>query len=324
MDRFTYGIFRSSVDNRLIERGDGIVVCLSGGIDSMSLTCLLQEFQEKIDIRLHLVHFHHGLRAESDEEAEFVFATAKKKSIPVSLFKATHLKDAAGKQNWARLWRQRCLKEKKKELGYDKVALGHHLGDLIETQIWRMLRGGSLFALNPIRALAPPYIRPLLNTAKEDLRAYLLRIGQPWREDKTNRNDSYTRNMIRNRLIPIMKECAGGKLEEKFLALNEDASLLKNFFREAVPAQSYRQKELSFESISALNPIFAKELIHQYLLYNKQREITRASIDKIYQLVTSNRGGWLVCLKRDAAVFGKSKRIRLINQNENRTDEYSA
>ena len=315
MDRFTYSIFKTSVDNRLIEEKDRIVISFSGGVDSMSLFCLLQAFQEKIDIDLHLVHFHHGLRAESDEEAEFVTATAKKRSVPVTIYRATHLKDAAGVQNRARQWRYRRLKETMKELGFDKIALGHQLGDLIETQIWRMLRGGSLFAFNPMQISALPYIRPLLHTSKEDLCVYLQRIGQPWKEDKTNQNDNYTRNMIRNRLLPIMKDCSGGKLEEKFLALNKDAYLLKGFFREMVPAKRYRQKELSYGSISKLNPVFAKELIHQYLLYHNQVEISRASIDKIYRLVTCNRGGWLVCLKKGVAVQGKSKKISLIRQN---------
>ncbi len=315
MDRFSYHLFKFSEENQLIEKGDKILVSISGGVDSTSLFRLLHAFREKIDMQLHLVHFHHGLRKESDEEERFISALADRYTTPLSVIKATHLKGASGMQNSAREWRYRHLNQVMRQLDYRKIALGHHLDDLIETQIWRMLRGGSLFAFNPMQVLSLPYIRPLLNTRKEELTAYLRKIGQDWTEDMSNQADDYTRNMIRNQILPLMKDCAGGRLAEKLLALNDDATQLKYFFNDLVPTHKYQQKELSFRMISELNPIFAKELIHQYLIYNNQLEITRASINRIYELVTGNRGGWLVCLKNGISVLGKSKKISLVKHD---------
>ena len=311
MDRFAFRIFNDSVKKRLIEAQDRIIVSVSGGVDSMSLLCLLQAFREKIDITLHLVHFHHGLRKESDDEANFISAMAKERAVPVSIYRTNRLKGVAGMQNRAREWRYRHLRKTMEALGFHKIALGHHRGDLIETQIWRMLRGGSLFSLNPIQASAPPYIRPLLATPKEELRAYMRRIGQPWKEDGTNRSDDYTRNIIRNRLFPILETCAGERWEEKLLALADDALQLRDFFRETVPPATYRKREIDFRTISNLNPVFAKECIHQYLLHNGQREITRDNIDTIHRLASSGRGGWKVCLKGGATAVGQSKKICL-------------
>ncbi len=105
MDRFSYKIFQFATNENLIKSGDKIIVSISSGIDSMSLFCLLNAFREKIDIDLHLVHFNHGLRAESEEEENFLLKIAEERSTPISIIRAEHLKDKKDMQNRARKWR---------------------------------------------------------------------------------------------------------------------------------------------------------------------------------------------------------------------------
>ncbi len=312
MDKFSYKVFQFSTQEKLIKPGNKILVSISGGIDSMSLFCLLNTFRKKIDIDLHLIHFNHGLRAESEEEETFLQKMAEKKSIPISFIRADHLRNKKGMQNRARKWRYDHLNEILKKLNFDKIALGHHLNDLMETQIWKLLRGGSLFSMNPIQLENPPYIRPLLYTRKSELKEYLISIDQEWREDKSNFSNDYTRNHIRNEIVPLMKESAGDRLEDKFLALNEDSLHLKQYFNTIIPPETYEKDTLSFETISNLNPLFARELIHQFLIFHSQEEINRANIRKIHELVKSNKGNWQVVLKNKRCVLGKNKKIRLV------------
>lgn len=311
MNRFCYHIYQSCLAEGLIQNHDRIIVSLSGGIDSMSLCCLLSEFREKIDLDLHWVHFNHGLRPESEDETLFIRDFSRKKGVPVSIVRTDRLSGQKGVQIRARQWRYENLNRLMTELGFNKIALGHHLNDLVETQIWRMLRGGSLFSFNPIQKENFPYIRPLIHVPKSDLEKYLTEIDQDWCEDATNSESNYTRNLIRNQLIPVLQECAGGKLEDKLLALDHDARLLKEFFQQQVPPENYQRDSLQYSDIMTYTPLFARELIHRYLLFQGQSEINRANIELIFKQVKTNRGNWSLNLKNGVRVLGRHKSITL-------------
>ncbi|MBT6612106.1 MAG: tRNA lysidine(34) synthetase TilS [Deltaproteobacteria bacterium] len=311
MNRFGYQIYKTCITEGLIRHGDKIIVSLSGGIDSMSLCCLLSEFREKIDLELHWVHFNHGLRSESENEALFIRDLSRKKGIPVSIIKTDRLSGQKDMQNKARQWRYENLNRIMIQQGFDKIALGHHLNDLTETQIWRMLRGGSLFSFNPIQMKGLPYIRPLIHTPKRDLEKYLNEINQDWCEDASNSGSDYTRNLIRNELMPILQACAGGKLEEKLLALDHDARLLKEFFQEQVPEEHYQCDSLQYSQILTSPPLFACELIHRYLIYHGQTEINRANVELIFKQIKSKRGNWSIDLKEGVQISGHHKLVTI-------------
>ena len=316
MDSFSYRVFTLSREKGLIRPGDRLIVSLSGGVDSMGLFCLLHSFSKQIALDLHIVHFNHGLREESRQEEEFLRDLAKRQGVPITVFKATSLKGATGIQQQARDWRNKHLIEVLNEQKFNKIALGHHLDDLVETQIWRMLRGASLFSLNPIQESNPPYIRPLLRFRKQDLENYLLSINQRWCEDRSNSENEYTRNVIRNQLIPIMQEQSGGRLADKMLALNDDAHHLKLDFECQVPPATVESEELGYPSILTLSPVFAKELIHRFLLFQGQTDITRSHIEDIYRLVKLNRGNWQIVLKNDCIITGQDKKLTIIQRSD--------
>lgn len=312
LDRFSFSILQFAQEQKLIDPTDKILVSVSGGVDSVCLLIVLNAFRIKIDLELHLVHFHHGLRAESDEEADFVKDLGNSLALPVTIRKTSELKGSRGMQNKARIWRFQQLESLMTELNANKIALGHHLDDLVETQLWRLMRGCSLFSLNPIQVRHLPYIRPLLHTPKSALVNYLNSIGQPWREDDSNQTTDYTRNLIRHKIIPIMDECAGGKLSEKLLGIDTDARHLREHFDECVPASCYEQTELDYHTVSSLNPLLGHELIHRFLIFHEQGEVTRVHIEKIYGLILSGKGNWTVNLKEGISVRGDKKKVKLI------------
>ncbi|MFH2131453.1 MAG: tRNA lysidine(34) synthetase TilS [bacterium] len=315
MNRFCYQIYQSSTRDGLIEPHDKIIVSLSGGIDSMSLCCLLSAFREKIDLDLHWVHFNHGLRPESEDEAGFIRELAQAEKIPVSIIKTDTLSGQKGMQNRARQWRYENLNRIMAEQGFGKIALGHHLNDLIETQIWRMLRGGSLFAFNPMQKINLPYIRPLLHIPKSALEQYLSDIDRKWLEDRSNSGNDYTRNQIRNQLVPLMQTCAGGKLEEKMLAIDQDARLLKALFQETVPQERYQRESLQYGQVLSVPPVFARELIHRFLIYHGQKEIHRTNIELIFEKIQSNVGNWTIDLKEGVQLSGRYQIITIRKKN---------
>ena len=311
MDKFAYNIYSLVKENQLIKAGDKILVSLSGGLDSVSLFRVLLHIRESMEFDLHLCHFHHGLRQDSDQEQEFVQELSKETLVPFTVHSTKHLSEGGDLQNRARQWRYEKLRNMQEENGFSKIALGHHLNDLMETQLWKMMRGGSLFGLAPMQIEMFPFIRPLLYTSKEELKAWCIKLGYEWREDNTNQQNNYTRNRIRNQIVPYLKQNGFDKMEEKMLSFFRDALSLREFFEESVPAEQYKSDALDFGVISRLPRIFALETIHQFLLYHKVEEIHRSNIEEIYRLVKENRGNWKINLKSGRIALGIKKQIRL-------------
>ena len=159
---------------------------ISGGCDSVALTRIFYSFLKKIDLRLELVHFHHGIRKKrgckfwtplvkqiqdvTDKMqyfkvfdysfCYFVLDLAKKLSLKCHLFKNKSITPQIFKEK-ARKWRYQKLEFLKQKENFQFVVLGHQLEDLVETQIWRLLRGTSLFDLSAISYRQKFYLRPL-------------------------------------------------------------------------------------------------------------------------------------------------------------------
>ncbi|MCP4295406.1 MAG: tRNA lysidine(34) synthetase TilS [Proteobacteria bacterium] len=309
MTPFCYKIYKNSTLSKQVEDRDRILISISGGSDSICLMLVLLEFREKLDLPLFLVHFHHGIRKESDQEEDFLRTLASLKNLPIEVIKTVDLKNSGAIQIKARNWRYKNLLRVLKEKSYTKIALGHHLNDLLETQLWRMMRGGSLFSLSPMLEYNLPYIRPLLRTKKKDVIEYLNSNHQTWCEDQSNEEDKYTRNKIRNQILPLMQSCSGNQLEEKFLNLYDDSIKLLTEFRRSVAKEEYQQKTLSYNLIKSINPLYQLEVIHQFLLFNEINEINRNNLNKILHLVLRNRGNWQLSMKNHKLLRGKHKTL---------------
>ena len=138
----------------------------------MSLFCLLHSFSKQIELDLHLVHFNHGLREESHQEESFLRDLAKQRGVPFTVFKATFLKGMSGIQQKARDWRNSHLIEVLKERHFNKIALGHHRDDTIETLLLNLFYSGQTKAMPP-RLRSDDgrnvVIRPLIYCAEDDL-----------------------------------------------------------------------------------------------------------------------------------------------------------
>ena len=182
-----------------------IGIACSGGADSVFLTLLL--FFKYPDLRenLHLLHFNHQLRAEeSDFDEKFVQDLADYFHLPFHSGKNVHLpkKDEASlREN-----RLNFFQEKAVELDLSTLALGHHADDVAETILWRLPRSSTVSGLispKPVnRHEKILFIRPLINTSREEIRTSLKMINFPWREDKSNEKPNYLRNRIRSNVIP--------------------------------------------------------------------------------------------------------------------------
>ena len=201
-------------ERKLLKPGDRVAVAVSGGADSVALLRVLLELRDDLGIVLLVGHFNHRLRGEdSDGDECFVSDLARQHELPFfagggdvrlhSVAKKLSLEHAA------RDLRYRWLHELAIGQELNAVATGHTLDDQAETVLMKFLRGAGtrgLAGIRPIMMLDEvPVVRPLLETSRPEIERYLKAIGQPWREDHTNRDTKLTRNRIRHELLPLLE-----------------------------------------------------------------------------------------------------------------------
>jgi tRNA(Ile)-lysidine synthase len=204
--------FKASLAERALWKpGESVLVAVSGGPDSVGLLLLFVQLRRESPFRLAVAHLHHGLRGrESDEDEEFVVSLAQRLQVPCHTGRLAPepLREAPeGVEAAARQARYTFLRETAQRLGACRVALGHTRDDQAETFLMRLLRGSGSRGLGSIYPSRDHlFIRPLLQISREALISHLRSAGQAWREDSSNRNLQQTRNRIRHRLLPLLKD----------------------------------------------------------------------------------------------------------------------
>jgi len=195
---------------RLLRPGDRVGVAVSGGADSVALLRLLVDCREKLGIQLLAVHFDHRLRgAESDADAEFVADLARSLGTQIVLGRED-IAAAAKRNKWnledaARRLRYAFFERLIRNGQATRIAVAHTADDQAETVLAHLIRGTGPTGLAGIHPSAGAVVRPLLAIRREDLRAYLRRHQQVWREDSTNLDVQRVRARIRARLLPLLE-----------------------------------------------------------------------------------------------------------------------
>lgn len=195
----------------MLKKQDKVIVGVSGGADSICLLFVLLELKKEWDISIIAVHVHHGIRgASADRDEEYVREICLKHNVELCVFHE-NVKEYAAQNGYTeeeagRILRRNIFSKVLEEKKADKIALAHHENDNVETFLWNLCRGTGLRGLGGIRPVAGEYIRPLLCVNRNEIEQYLKKQGISYCIDETNLTDDYTRNRIRNHVIPYLEE----------------------------------------------------------------------------------------------------------------------
>ncbi len=212
---------------RMAERGSRIAAGVSGGADSVCLLLVLHALAEHCGWSIAAVHVNHGIRREAGEDAAYVKSLCGMLGIPF------YLKEAAvgelarqwgcGEEEAGRRVRYEAFEEAAADFGADRIAVAHNRNDRAETLLFHLFRGTGLAGMASIRPVRGRVIRPLLDTGREEIEAWLEEKGISWCIDRSNESDTYTRNRIRHHVLPYVEKevCAGARLH-----LAQEAELL--------------------------------------------------------------------------------------------------
>ena len=281
--------------HRLLEKGEPVVVGLSGGADSVMLTHLLHTYGAKV----FAVHINHQLRGEeSMRDERFVKAFCEKLLIPCTVHRAEvsalAQSERIGLELAGREIRYRIFAKEAQKHGA-VVATAHTLSDQAETVLFRLARGSSLKGLSGIPSVRTDengvkIIRPLLGISRMQVEAYCKENGLTYIVDSSNLENDYARNLIRNRVMPALSfvnEAVERHLGEAAHAFAEDEDYLAC---EAEKAYTNCKIDggLSVSAINMLHPALQKRVLVQYLA---QQGIVsdRLMLQRMLELCERNR-----------------------------------
>lgn len=277
--------------HNMLNRGDKIVVGLSGGADSVALTHSLKE----LGCKLVACHINHCLRGEeSDRDEAFVKGFCKELSIPVKVVTADVLgyADEHGMtvEEAGRKIRYAAFEETRKEFNAQKIATAHTLSDNLETLLLNLTRGSGLNGLCGIPPVRGNIIRPLIYSTRAEVEEYCLQNNLSFVTDSTNLNSDYTRNKIRNKIIPILKEI--NPSVEQAAARTADILRDDSRFLDKIAGELKPVGENSIYDISMLkeaeSPVIAR--VMSLILKERGLNVSYDTISLLCRAVTLGKG----------------------------------
>ena len=319
----------------MLQDGDRVVIGVSGGPDSMSLLNSLNNLKEKLNIKIYVAHINHMIREEADEETEYVRSFCEK--IGVEFFaKRIKVEEEAKKQKIGteeagRNIRYEFFEEVAKKVGANKIATAHNSNDNAETVLMNIIRGTSISGLKGIEKVREGrFIRPIIECNRMEVEEYCKEQKLDPRYDKTNYENVYTRNKIRNLLIPYLQKEFNPNILEGINRLSNLATSNEEFINNIVENEykklliigdniinSDGEEKinnaiiLNLKEFNKLDYVIKSKLILYTIskVYGKITGIEKIHIDDIIKLCKNNIGNKYLIPKKGIKIFVKKGKI---------------
>ena len=197
--------------HHIFEPGERVVVAVSGGPDSLALLSVLREILPAVPLHLTVAHFDHAWRPDSQDDRDFVASMAAKWGYEFQTARAAggtpHTESAARTARYA------FLRRIAGETNSTAIALGHTQDDQVETLLLHLLRGSGSRGLGAMRRRDRDLARPLLDISRHEIETYLARLHLTPRRDPSNEDPRFTRNRLRQQLLPAIDAFDSGARE---------------------------------------------------------------------------------------------------------------
>lgn len=284
---------------KLISRGEIVGVGVSGGADSMALLHKLNSLADDLDFEVVALHVDHNIRENSGDDARFVLDYCKEHGIRAYKVKVDVPRQAEEKglslEAAAREARYGVFDAFIKKGIVDKIAVAHHMGDQAETILLNLFRGTGVSGAKGMELERDGiYIRPMLNTEKKAVLDYVNQYQIPYVEDATNQDSSYSRNFIRNEVLPLIQE-RWPNVVEKIVAFgkacaDDDSYINSQIFDDAF-ISSERTIKIPNSYFLYPNAIVSRMIFKALGQIGVTADIERKHIKLIRELATSGKNG---------------------------------
>lgn len=311
----------------LIQNGDKIVIGVSGGPDSICLLHILNSLKEKYNLQLFVAHINHMIRENAKIDEEYVVQFCKKIDVPVFV---AHIdvvdmakQEKMSTEEAGRNVRYSFFDEVLKKTASNKIAIAHNSNDKAETVIMNILRGSGISGLKGIEPKRDnKYIRPLIETSREEIENYCKENNLETRHDESNDENVYNRNKIRNIVIPYIKKEFNNNIINTINRLSAVATEESEYINKIVEKEYNNiciceEKdviELNLKKFNTLDMVIKRRLI----LYTTQKinhhtkGIEKTNIEDIIKLCNNNIGNKFLIPTKGLKILLKHKNILFI------------
>lgn len=311
----------------LIEKNDSIVVGVSGGPDSMTLLSILLKLKEEFNLKIYVAHVNHMLRENAIKDEEYVKEFCEKNNIEMFIKKANiseiAQKEKIGLEEAGRNIRYNFFEEVLKNTKSNKIAIAHNLNDKAETIIMNTLRGSGVSGLKGIEAKRKKYIRPLIEIERYEIEKYCIENEINPRHDESNDDNTYTRNKIRNIIIPYIRNEFNPNIIKTLNRLSEIIkeedeyvqSETEKIFKEILLTDEKNKIEFDPRKFNEQEKVIQKNLILLAIkkVKGSTQGIEKVNIDDIIKLCNNNIGNKLIRPVKQLEIGIKNKRIYIKN-----------
>jgi tRNA(Ile)-lysidine synthase len=314
--------------------GETVLVGLSGGPDSVCLLTVLKKLN--MALKLHALYIDHGLRPEeTPKEIEFCKDLCQRMDIPFRT-KSVDVKSYAeaynmNKQEAARQLRYEMLNATALEIKANAIALGHNLDDQVETFLMRILRGSGLRGLLAIPPVRGKIIRPLIETERKDIEAFLDQEGIDFIIDSSNLKQEYLRNKLRFSVIPLLKELNPSLMEtlsntleifreeERYFEIAVTKAMMKLISR-----KTENTIELFLTPLEVMEKVILRRVLRRAIDETKGlRGISFINIEDIIKLITTGKPGDRLYLPKGIRVIKKYSTLLLTSEPPAKLNTYT-
>ncbi len=318
---------------QLIKSGEKVVLGVSGGPDSIFMLDTLRKLKEnkKLDCELVVAHVNHMIREEAIDDEQYVLDYCKKNNIECYAKRIDVQKYAnnnkVGTEEAGRILRYEFFDEILEHTNSQKIAIAHNKNDKAETIIMNLLRGAGLTGLKGIEPIRNnKYIRPILEMERNEIEEYCEYNSLNPRIDKTNFENTYTRNKIRNIIIPYIKEEFNPNIIDAMNRLSqvvtEDEVFLDEITKEELNKiiinKNSNEIVLDLKEFNTLNKVIQKRMVFFAMsqILGNSTGIEKIHVDDIVKLCNSNIGNKFLMPNKNIKILIKDKKIffTLINE----------
>lgn len=289
---------------QMLEKEDRVIVGVSGGADSICLLLVLSQLQQNFGFELMAVHVNHGLRgAEADSDEAFVKEFCEKRNIPCECYFADVASIAKNRkqstEEAGREVRREFFHQAFQRYHGSKIALAHHQDDSAETFLFHVSRGTGLKGLGGIAPVNGNVIRPLLCVRRKEIEAYLEEQHVSYCTDMSNQSDVYTRNRIRNHVIPYLEEEVNPKVVEHMNETMEQLRHVQAFLEQQVQelwetcvTQTEEGLIVKKEQFESAPNILQSMLLKKVLVSvcDRERDLEAVHLSQVQELFSKQNG----------------------------------
>ena len=316
----------------MIENGEKVVLAVSGGPDSICMLDILNDIKNDvtIDINFEIVvaHVNHMIRKEAEEDEKYVKKYCEENQIEfysksIDVQKMAN-NNKIGVEEAGRKARYNFFDEILEKTDAQKIAIAHNKNDKVETVLMHILRGSGISGLKGIEAKRGKYIRPLIECERNEIEEYCTEKNLQPRIDKTNFENEYTRNKVRNLLIPYIQKEFNPNLINTIDRLSNLVTEEENYmdkqvekaYKETLSNENKKEIQLDLKTFNKQEKVIKSRIILYTItrLFGNSQGIEKIHIDDIIKLCSNNIGNKYLTPNKNIKILIKNHKIYFVSQ----------